>query len=176
MDGVNELVERLAREAGFVQGNKPEQLLWSHRFGGWLEIRELHRFAAVVAEECAREADEEEQIRSKAGKEHPEESESRSRCFAGACAAANVGRCIRAKFKVTPVSDGQNEWQALAAVHAKAAAAGVSYAMHFSEAEGGWWFSVHSAAPSEKFVGKNRGSLASAAEDVIAHLERITMK
>lgn len=51
MDGVNELVERLAREA---------IPLWMPQRGGFADVRDLRRFAALVAEEIARVVEEEE--------------------------------------------------------------------------------------------------------------------
>ena len=50
-----ELIERLAKEAGFQQGEMPEQLIWRPQRGGFLDVFDLRRFAAAVAEECARE-------------------------------------------------------------------------------------------------------------------------
>ena len=47
------------------------------------------------------------------------------------------------------------DFSQLAIVNAKAAKAGVGYAMHFCEADNSYYFSVQSAAPSEEWVGKN---------------------
>ena len=61
----------------------------------------LERFAALVAaaerEACAKVCDEETLIRTKAGQSHPEESDSRGRCFAAARAAINCASAIRAR-------------------------------------------------------------------------------
>lgn len=46
-------------------------------------------------ERCAAIAEDEARIREKAGKQHPEESPARGRCFAAARAAMNVARGIR---------------------------------------------------------------------------------
>lgn len=53
--------------------------------------------AKIEREACAKLCDDEAQIRSEAGRSHPEDSESRGRCFAGARAAANCGSAIRAR-------------------------------------------------------------------------------
>lgn len=49
----------------------------------------------VERQRCAAIADDEARIREEAGKTHPEDSEARGRCFAGARAAQNVARGIR---------------------------------------------------------------------------------
>jgi hypothetical protein len=46
---------------------------------------------------CARVCEDEERIRSAAGQKHPEESQERSRCFAGARAAINCALGIRSE-------------------------------------------------------------------------------
>ena len=46
-------------------------------------------------------------------------------------------------------------WEKLGRVHASARAAGVGYSMNYCEADDSWYFSVHSAAPSEEWIGKN---------------------
>lgn len=58
----------------------------------------LARFAALVAEECAKIADAEEALRTQAGQANPEGSPGRDRCFAGARAATNCAWNIRAAF------------------------------------------------------------------------------
>ena len=61
----------------------------------------LERFADLVAaaerEACAKVCYEEALIRTKAGQSHPEESDSRGRCFATAGAAINCAAAIRAR-------------------------------------------------------------------------------
>jgi len=66
--------------------------------------------AAVLAERarCAAVADDESELREKAGKTHPEESDARGRCFAAARAAANVAKGIRS---------GEMTEKYLAAIH-----------------------------------------------------------
>ena len=63
--------------------------------------QDLERFAELVRaderEACAKECDEEASMRTYAGNTHPEESCSRSRCFAGARAAQNCAAAIRAR-------------------------------------------------------------------------------
>lgn len=53
------------------------------------------RIEAAERERAARECDTEARIRTEAGLQHPEDSESRSRCFAAARAAQNCARAIR---------------------------------------------------------------------------------
>ena len=47
------------------------------------------------------------------------------------------------------------EWQKLQAVHELARRTGVSYSMHYAESDDSWYFSVHSSAPSEEWIGRN---------------------
>lgn len=61
---------------------------------------QIERFAHLVAkhtqEQCAKICDDEVNIRVIAGRKHPENSESRDRCFAAARAANNCAIEIRA--------------------------------------------------------------------------------
>jgi len=92
---MNELIERLAREAGcghsVIDCNPPVYYYHFQEF-------DLERFAALVAAECARLCDDEQCVRTEAGRTHPEESPSRDRCYAGARAAINCALAIRAAF------------------------------------------------------------------------------
>jgi hypothetical protein len=82
MDGMNELIERLAREAG-IDINADTLC----RYDGWSEP--MRRFAALVAEECAKVAD-----------GHAQAAWERDRSKACARAAFDASAAIRAKFKM----------------------------------------------------------------------------
>lgn len=82
---------RMAREAGAHE----KHLVM------YMDFDDLERFAALVEaaerEACAKVCDEETLIRTKAGQSHPEESDSRGRCFEAARAAINCAAAIRAR-------------------------------------------------------------------------------
>lgn len=73
----------------------------------WYSAAQMRAYAAqeVAAERerCASVCDDEARIRTEAGNTHPEDSDSRGRCFAGARAAANCARGIRSGEVVTPL-------------------------------------------------------------------------
>ena len=50
---------------------------------------------AAERERCARVCDDEARMRTEAGNKHPEDSDSRGRCFAAARAAMNCARGVR---------------------------------------------------------------------------------
>ena len=60
---------------------------------------ELCDFARLIAEDCAKRCDEETRIRTDAGNTHPEDSDSRARCFAAARAARICALEIREAYK-----------------------------------------------------------------------------
>lgn len=58
---------------------------------------EVLKLIEAEREGCALLCDDEGQIRSEAGKKHPEDSRERGRCFAGARAAVNCALAIRSE-------------------------------------------------------------------------------
>lgn len=88
---------RMAQEAGGIvlqpydYGDKPDRMIL--RFDG------LQKFAALIAEDCAKRCDEEARIRTDAGNTFPGDSDSRARCFAAAMAAINCAEAIREAYK-----------------------------------------------------------------------------
>ena len=91
---------RMAREAGFYFHDAGYAPIL-HTVAGEYSEACFERFATLVAaaerEACAKVCDEETLIRTKAGQSHPEESDSRGRCFAAARAAINCASAIRAR-------------------------------------------------------------------------------
>lgn len=84
---MNPLVERLRKEAT----EPPEHFAEPGRLN-------LERFAALVAQECARQCDDEQRVRTLAANQHDPESAERDRCYAGARGAINCGKAIRSAF------------------------------------------------------------------------------
>ena len=64
-----------------------------------LDAEKARHYAAFLVaaerERCAKLCDDEARIRTEAGNKHPEESDSRGRCFAAARAAMNCARGVR---------------------------------------------------------------------------------
>lgn len=56
---------------------------------------ELDAAVAAERERCARVCDDEARLRTEAGAKHPENSDSRDRCFAAARAAINCAKGVR---------------------------------------------------------------------------------
>lgn len=94
------MLERLAINAGFIRTIDPltgETCIATLR-GGVPVDADLRRFAALVAEECAKECDEEERIRTVAGNTYRTASLA-AVAYAAARAVGNCAAAIRAKFK-----------------------------------------------------------------------------
>ena len=76
-----------------------EKLAREHGTGGWQTLEDMVKFGRIVQaaerERAARVCDDEARLRTEAGNKHPEESESRGRCFAAARAATNCAKGIR---------------------------------------------------------------------------------
>ena len=60
----------------------------------------------------------------------------------------------------------------LAKIHKKACDRRVNWALHYAEGEGSWYFTIDSAAPSECWIGKDRG-FPWACEDVEEWLDSL---
>jgi hypothetical protein len=90
-----------------------------------LETYAAAREAAARQEErerCARVCDDEARIRTLAGDQHPEDSESRGRCYAAARAAINCAKGIRNGEEIpSSAGDLQAENQMLRAMHSPSA-------------------------------------------------------
>lgn len=63
----------------------------------------------------------------------------------------------------------QQEWMQLQALYEASRYAGVSFTLHFSEAEDQFYVTIESNAPTENFISKTRG-LSCAIDYTIEHL------
>ncbi len=61
----------------------------------------------------------------------------------------------------------------LVSLHTKANAAGCSWALHHQEAAGEWYVEIDSAAPAERLVTKDYGTLSIALAVAIEHLDQL---
>jgi hypothetical protein len=68
----------------------------------WNRAIQLRAAVAAERERCARVCDDEARIRTEAGNTHPEDSDSRGRCFAAARAAINCAKGVRGGEIVWP--------------------------------------------------------------------------